>query len=148
MKPSRASVPVLLLVCHVCNTITEYTLCKTGLCTSFHNFSLRLESWLVSDFLVWAPWFRSWRKELVYLMSALGPSQMQTVLVHSSADKQARKANGRGWGKKEVTDKKTNKHGMLMAHLTCDFFFSVYLFWWCICSLFLNLYFDELIWKA
>lgn len=117
MKPSSSSTSSgASMYCCECRLYT------TWLCASFYKFSLRVNSWLRLDFLVWAPSFRSWRKEHVYLMSALGRSQMQTVLVHSSAE-QTRKEKGRGRGNKEVRDKKC---GMLMAHLTCKFYF-----WWC-----------------
>lgn len=128
MKPSWASLTILVLPCHVFNAIIEWTLCKTRLYASFHNCPLRLDSWLLSDVFVRPPWLRSWRKEIVYLMSALGCSQMQTVLVHSSAE-QARKEEGRWWGNKEATDK--NKKAW-HVHGSCDVsFFSVYLFLWC-----------------
>lgn len=115
----------ILGACHVFNTINDCVLYETPCWIIFHNFFFRLDSWLRSDFLVWELLFKSWRKGVVYLMSALAHSHMQTVLVHSSAEWMRKQ--GRGRGNKEVMDKK-KVGGMLMADVTCNFFFSLFLF--------------------
>lgn len=143
MKPFRASLPILVPSRHVFNTVTEYTL-------------LRITALYLTTFL-WG-WIHGCCQTSSYelLGSGLGGKNLFTWCQHWVAAKckhrwyipqQSRrgKRRGGGQGNKEVTDKK--KHGMLMAHLGCDFFFLFIYFDDVICSFLLNLYFDELIQK-
>lgn len=104
MEPSSTDLPILMGACHVFNTINGCALLWNTMLYQISQLFLRLDSWLRSDFLVREPLFRSWRKGVVYLMSALAHSQMQTVLLHSLAEWMRKE--GRGWGNKEVMDKK------------------------------------------